>query len=131
MKIISKLEAKDWCESKGISLDERGFPQLDNNSVSFDIPKDSGQKVSLANRQFESFRSEKEILIWITAWTVWPSCERMHIFDRFRVSYGEERPLIEAPGHIFCQNEFEDAPSFMTISSLFFWDCYVVSDSGH
>ncbi len=53
----------------------------------------------------------------------------MHVFDRFRMSYAETRPLIEAPAQLFDQTEIEDATSFVTIAALFLWDCYVVSPS--
>jgi hypothetical protein len=43
------------------------------------------------------------------------------------MSYGEQRTLIHSPGHVFAQEEIEDAISFVTIGVLFLWDCYVVS----
>jgi len=51
----------------------------------------------------------------------------MHVFDRFRLSYGETRRLIDSPGHVFDQKEIEDATSFVAIAALFLWDCYVIS----
>jgi hypothetical protein len=131
MKFISKTEAQNWCKSKGIPLDERNLPQIDKNKLgSFKIPKDSGQKIAMARGHFEHFRSEKEILIWITEWGIWPSSERMHIFERLRTSYGEKRNLKEAPGNIFNQAEFEDALSLLTLATIFFWDCYVLNGKG-
>lgn len=77
--------------------------------------------------QFAIFQNEDEILVWFTGWGVWQSGERMHIFDRFRLSYGEKRPLIDSPGHIFTKNEFEDALSFVTLGVIFLWDFYVLN----
>jgi hypothetical protein len=51
----------------------------------------------------------------------------MHIFDRFRLSYGEQRPMIESPGHIFRMAEFKDALSFITLGVLFLYDFYVLN----
>jgi hypothetical protein len=51
----------------------------------------------------------------------------MHVFDRFRRSYGETRLLIDSPGHLFEGNEIEDAISFVAV--LFLWDCHVVTAS--
>jgi hypothetical protein len=73
----------------------------------------------------EAFADEPSHLVWFTDWSVWP--DRMHIFDRFRLSYGETRRLIDSPGHVFDQKEIKDATSFVTIAALFLWDCYVVS----
>ncbi len=51
----------------------------------------------------------------------------MHVFDRFRMSYGERRGLIDSPGHIFEKTEIEDAISFVILAVLFLGDCYVVT----
>lgn len=74
-----------------------------------------------------AFSDEPRMLVWFTDWGVWPSGERMHIFDRFRLSYGEKRRLIDSPGHAFGSGEFEDAVSFVTLAVLFLWDCNVVT----
>ena len=63
-----------------------------------------------------------KIVVVYAAWGVWPSGERMHLFDRLRASYGETRPLIDAPVHVFAADEFEDAVSFVTLGVLFLWD---------
>lgn len=132
MKFISKIEAENWCKSNGIPLDERSLPQVEKKQLnSFEIPKDSGQKIAMARKHYEQFRNEKEILIWVTDWGIWPSSECMHIFERFRISYGEKRNLIEAPTHIFNQTEFEDALSLLTLTALFSWDCYVLNVTGN
>lgn len=131
MQILSKTESVNWCKSNGIRLNKNGLPFLNRDELSyFSIPVDTGQKIATVKNHFEQFKDEKEILLWITEWGVFPSSERMHIFDRFRASYGEKRPLIEAPGHIFKNSEFEDALSATTIAVLFFWDCYVLNDNG-
>jgi len=54
----------------------------------------------------------------------------MHIFDRLRQSYGENRSLIDSPGHLFSKNEFEDALDLITIGVLFLWDLYVLNRCG-
>jgi hypothetical protein len=86
--------------------------------------------VSLVKQAMEGFADEPSHLVWFDDWAVWPSGQRMHIFDRFRLSYGETRRLIDSPGHIFDRDEIEDAISFVTIAALFLWDCYVVGQQG-
>jgi hypothetical protein len=73
------------------------------------------------------FAGEPLFLVWFANWSVWPSGQRMHVFERFRISYGEARLLIDSPGHIFDQSEMGDAISFVTLAVLFLWDCYVVT----
>jgi hypothetical protein len=78
----------------------------------------------------EAFREEPEWLVWFNDWSVWPSGERMHVFDRLRESYGDIRRLREAPAQVFEVGEIEDAISFVAIAVLFLWDCYVLTPKG-
>lgn len=127
MKILSREETGAWCGQNDIVLNDRGLPERSDASVQFKIPEDAGKKVGLVADRMLPFSGEPIFLVWFTDWGVWPSGERMHIFDRLRMSYGETRPLIHSPGHVFEQNEFEDAVSFLTLAVLFLWDCYVVT----
>jgi hypothetical protein len=43
------------------------------------------------------------------------------------MSYGETRPLLQSPGHVFEEGEIDDAISFVTLAVLFLWDSYVVT----
>jgi hypothetical protein len=97
--------------------------------LKFEVPRDAQQRVYLVSQAMDAFGSEPLFLVWFNDWSVWPSGQRMHVFDRFRMSYGETRPLIDAPAHLFDQSEIEDATSFVTIAALFLWDCYVVTPS--
>jgi hypothetical protein len=76
------------------------------------------------------FSEDSLTLMWLDDWAVWPSGQRIHVFDRFRLSYGDTRPLINSPAHLFDRAEYEDAISFVTIALLFLWDCYVLTSHG-
>ena len=69
-------------------------------------------------------------MLWITEWGIWPSGERRHLFDRFRMSYGEQRPLIEIPAFVFDASEREDLVSFLTFPILFLYDCHLLTATG-
>ena len=127
MKTLTKEDSIAWCLSNRVALDARFLPDLTDASLKFDIPSDAQKRVYLVNESMQSFREEPAILVWFKDWGVWPSGERMHIFERIRLSYGETRRPIEAPAQVFESAEFNDAISFVTIAVLFLWDCYVVS----
>jgi hypothetical protein len=127
MKIISREETITWCHQNEIVLTARGQPELTDATTQFKIPVDAQKRVYLASQDMRAFASEPLFLVWFDDWAFWPSGQRMHIFDRFRMSYGESRRLIDSPGHIFDREEIEDAISFVTFAVLFLWDCYVVS----
>jgi hypothetical protein len=127
MRVLSRREAAAWCQGHHVALGDFGLPERSDADLKFKIPVDAQKRVSLVKQAMEAFADEPFYLVWFDDWSVWPSGQRMHIFDRFRLSYGETRRLIDSPGHVFDQKEIEDATSFVTIAALFLWDCYVVS----
>jgi hypothetical protein len=127
MIFLSKREAAAWCRQSGLSLNEHDLPERSAAPNRFDIPSDAGKRVYLVSGHLKTFEHEPALLVWFHDWGVWPSGERMHIFNRFRSSYGEIRPLIETPGHLFGQGEFDDVVSYVTLGVLFLWDCYVLT----
>ena len=126
MKVLSKQASIAWCRDHSITLNDRTLPDLVGAELEFEIPNDTQKRVYLANRAMEEFKNEPVLLVWFHDWSVWPSGQRMHIFDRLRLSYGEDRPIIDAPAQLFEQMELEDATSFVTLAVVFLWDCYVV-----
>jgi len=127
MRVLSRQEAVAWCQGHYVALNNLALPERSDADLKFKIPGDAQKRVNLVNRAMEAFADEPSHLVWFTDWSVWPSGQRMHVFDRFRLSYGETRRLIDSPGHVFDQKEIEDATSFVAIAALFLWDCYVVS----
>lgn len=127
MRALSKSEANEWCQTQGVMVGGSGFPETKAEVKSFVIPADAGQRVALAAEHLENFRGTGKALVWFSDWAVWPSGQRMHIFERFLASYGENRPLIEVPAFLFAEPEFEDLVSFVTLGLLFLWDVHVVA----
>ena len=126
MKFLTKNDAAKWCIENNVPLKE-GLPVRLQKAKQFDIPSDAGKRVYLVKDNLEHFRTCKEILIWINDWSVWESGERIHIFYRFRQSYGEKRLLNEIPAHLATGAEFEDGVSLATLAVLFLWDCYILT----
>ena len=68
-----------------------------------------------------------ECLLWVTLSGVWPSSENMHLFGRLRSSYGEGRPLEDAPGQVFGGGEGDDLRSFVQLAILNVWDFHLLA----
>ena len=130
MKSLSRIDAADWCTSHGVALDDRGRPAKPAHASSFVIPADTGARIALVVGDLRLFEGRSELLFWITDWSVWPSGERPHIFDRLRASYGEMASVKEVPAHVFSAVDYEDAVSFATLTVLFLWDVFLVSPGG-
>jgi hypothetical protein len=71
-----------------------------------------------------------ERLLWLHDWGVWSSGEHLPLFSRLRACFGEDRNLIDVPGHLFGRNDDQDGLSFLILSVLFLWDGWLYSDSG-
>ena len=135
MRFLTPEQWQAWCV-------ERQFPLRKGGSIRPDIiadefhradlpyPKDSGKKVSLAHRLFSLVASDSDTLILLDSWSVWPSSEHLPLFIRFREAFGENRPLVEAPGHLVTPIDADDAISVISTSLLFVWDCYGISFTG-
>jgi hypothetical protein len=91
---------------------------------------DSGRKVAFARFLFSLLDTAPELLVWVGDWAVWPSCQHMPLFTRFRQAFGEVRPLIEAPGHLLNPSELDDAVSIFIVSFAFLWNCHLLTSSG-
>ncbi|SRR6266568_2734089 len=139
MKFLTYSECADWCAQRGFPTRHfEGYvvgPDPDLQSppfhfVEFSHPTDSGRKVWLARFLYSLLEPSPELLIWLGDWTVWESGQHIPLFTRFRQALGEQRPLIEAPGHLVTPAEADDAISIITVSLLFIWNCHVLSASG-
>jgi hypothetical protein len=130
MNVISKSDAAQWCRARQLSVDQRGYPEKPDAAEEFPIPEDAGRRVALVAEHLRDSAQSPTTLVWFTAWGIWPSSERRHIFDRFRASYGEQRRLIDAPAHILGLEERDELLSLVTLGVLFLWDVYVAAENG-
>src|ERR1700755_7937 len=73
-------------------------------------------------RRFGKGRKWKDGCMWITGWGVFPSSENMALFDAYRRSIGETRPLQAAPGHLVQEGDDEKLECLLDLSLYFFWD---------
>ncbi|HTU32710.1 MAG TPA: hypothetical protein VMF66_02785 [Candidatus Acidoferrum sp.] len=131
MKIISTDEA---CSMLGVeslpgfidSLSEH----LPHRLGAYSIPTDSGAKCSLSKLLGDLLLPGAPIFIYVAEWGIWPSAENFDLFDGYRRSVGEDRPLKLAPVHVF---ETSDKSAFVSILSMalyFVWDAKVFDQSG-
>ena len=135
MRILTPTQWQSWCVERQVPLRDVGWIRPDITAEHFHVvelpyPPDSGAKVRLARWLFSLIASEPETLVLVDDWAVWPSSQHMPLFDRFRQSLGEFRPLIEAPGHLITAADADDGRSVIALSLFFIWDCFGISASG-
>jgi hypothetical protein len=74
---------------------------------------------------------QRPALLFITEWGIWPSCENWHLYYKLRQTYGENRLLPDAPGHLFLEHEAKDLASFLQLSMLNGWGGYVLTEANY
>jgi hypothetical protein len=75
-----------------------------------------------------SFAYRRPSLLWVTEWGIWDSTENAHLYYRLRQSYGDQRLLPAAPGHLFLGYEAEDLSSFLQLCMLNGWGGYLLTE---
>jgi len=75
-----------------------------------------------------SLTYRRPTLLWLTEWGIWPTSENWHLYYKLRQTYGDQRLLQDASGHLFLEHEAEDLASFLHIAILNGWGGYVLTD---
>lgn len=120
MRCLTNQESKEWAKGHGHSVKPRKAASK-VFCVSGEIPKDFSRLTWFSNFLATSFVSFDQCLLWITEWGIWPSSENPHLFYRLRQTYGENRLLNEAPGHLFLKHEVPDLASFISVGIISGW----------
>jgi hypothetical protein len=130
MRILSSEEGQEWLTlNLWNQLTERSLRREFSQRVSYLLPADAGKKTGLARRLTASVDYTGEGLLWIDAWGIWPSCENMRLFQAYRKSLREERPLQDAPFHVFTEPDSHDVECLLDLALYFFWDVIVLEGS--
>lgn len=131
MKIISQRECEEWVKTKlGENLELASVLVGYTHSVTYHLPIDAGKKTALARVLSRSIDARQQGLLWITAWGIFPSSENMALFDAYRRSLGENRPIHETPGHVFDQSDLQQIECLLDLALYFYWDTSLFDGAG-
>ena len=70
-------------------------------------------------------------LLWVTESDAWPSNVNWQLYYRIRQTYGDYRPLEEAPGHLCLDYEEPDLATWLQLCFLFGWSAFILPESGY
>lgn len=131
MRILTSGESDDIARSAGVFV-TGGVVSLiagqKPSAATVATPSLSGRQAFVANRIFETCFESRQWLIWILAWGIWPTEEYPEIWKELRARHGDERPLLEAPGHLLSADERGLARGLFRLAILFGWDALLVPD---
>ena len=81
------------------------------------------------SRRLAQWIQNRDILLWVTSWAQYTP-EEMEMFSDFRQGFGEQRHLIDAPGHLFTNGDAGDLrhiTSILLFIMAFNWEGFVLS----
>jgi len=142
MRVLTYFECAEWCAKRGFPTRQyegcHASPDFDTAAIEagpfhllrFDVQKDVDQLVSEARQLYSLMGPEPEVLLWFGDWGVWSYSQHMPLLTRFRKGLAEDRPLIEAPGHLLAADDADDAISMVVMALLFSWNCHLLAASG-
>lgn len=128
MRLYTKEECEEWLRGR-----ERPKPEAvpEVQMERFDYPKEPHRIFIWAHWIATSLTFRQPTLLWLTEWSIWPSSENWHLYYTLRHSYGDQRLLHEAPGHLFLEHESEDLAPFAQVAMLNGWGGYILTHANY
>ena len=129
MKFLTNTDCNEWCKSHNVLIGLDKLPEINANDseiIEFSYPNYT-QFIFLAHLLSSHSLKDNESLLWVTQTDIWKSSENLHLYYKLRQSYSDQTLISGNPGHLFFKNETEDLKSFLHLSLLFGWDCYLLS----
>ena len=131
MKILTKENASEMLGGKSLdTFVSQLSNQLRQVGGTYSIPRDSGAKTALSRVFAYLLLRKSSVCIYVSGWGVWGSSENLDLFYGYRRSFGENRPLIEAPVHLFEPTEENTFVSILCMVFYFIWDAWVFDIEG-
>ncbi len=111
------------------ALDARRQPTRDlrkPHRLKCEFPASFTQMLWFSRRIEAALQPRDSCLVWVTGWGIFPSNENLHLFYRFRQTYGDLRLLHEAPGHVCLNYESAEVVTLVHLGMLFGWDLHLI-----
>jgi hypothetical protein len=118
------------CEGKDVKFTS-SHPEAQVIRVDCRVPKPHqiAYLARLAAHLWFDERSFGGASLWVTQWGVWSldvESVGFTVLERMRQGWGEPRPVISAPGHIFREEQFVESVSCFVQPMLVGWDAYYI-----
>jgi hypothetical protein len=136
MRIVSQKECEDWLKANLRKVFTRETMRVTleaeyENRVTYHLPAEVTKMTALAHMvSHYAIDTKQPGIFWVTDWGIFPSVENMAIFDGYRRSLGENRPLLASPGHVFDQSKLKELECLLSLALYFCWDATLFDGAG-
>ncbi len=129
MKILAKENASELLGGKSLdAFIARLYSQLPLVEGTYSAPLMSGKQIALSKLFAYLVLKDFPVCLYVTCWGV--GTEHLDLFYGYRRSLGENRPLIEAPVHLFERSDEDAFISVLCMVFFFSWDASVFDTAG-
>jgi hypothetical protein len=128
VRFYTESECEQWMRSKSRQRPD-AIQGIHRERV--DYPRELSRFFWTAHWIASSITYRSPALLWVTEWGIWDSSENGHLYYRLRQSYGDQRLLPEAPGHLFLGYEAEDLASFLQVCMINGWGGFLLTESDY
>ena len=130
MKCITESQINEWLGQRSIHKDSYHGDASPSFYLQFYAPTNHRRIVAFVRYYYDRIVPEVDSLIHLTDWGLYQQSEMIAIAG-IRSSRGEDRLVIDAPGHIFSSAEKEIGISLFSLSASFDWSSYLYSPRNH
>ncbi len=129
MRILSKRDSRELLSGKSPdAFMTQLSSQLQLVEGAYSAPINSGVQIALSKLFAYLVLRDSPVCLYVTGWGV--ATEHLDLFDGYRRSLGETRPLIEAPVHLFERTDEDAFISVLCMVFFFSWDASVFDLAG-
>ncbi len=118
--MLSSSESQVWITNAGFSEDGFSWLSAEGFSIEFTIPNEVWKLQAICTELAFWVGEYNECMVWIKDWPFYKP-EEMAIVQAMRRGWGEQKNLIDSPGHVFRRKGPEASGLFM-LTMLFGWD---------
>ena len=128
MRFYTAGECETWLSGRGRTKPD-ATPGTEAERITY--PPGAHRLYFIADWIATNLTYSQPTLLWITEWGIWGSSENWHLYYKLRQTYGDQRLLHEAPGHLFLEYEAEDLTSFLEVAMLNGWGGYILTGANY
>ena len=118
MRTLTSSECSSWIHAS----DARTVGQYE---ILFERPTDGHVQAQLARFLVDWLEPFEATLLWLTDWPFYEPDE-MALVSGLRRAHGDQRALIESPGHVFDRSEAAELAGWLSLTVRFGWDGQVI-----
>ena len=130
MKTLTNDDCSEWLASRKLAADPYYSPKSrPPHYEQFPLPQHALSSAAVFRSIVACVEPFETALLHLTDWALYAPDE-MAVVAHVRQACGEQRPLIETPGHVFTATERDLLIGLLALVTFYGWTAYLYFDNG-